>query len=65
MKLKRCTSESGRHSWKHERNFIDKRVHVGPHGTAVAMAQRGEYRCNTCGMKKVGIPSFAAGGMQP
>lgn len=54
MKLKRCTSDNGRHSWRHVRNFTDKRIHAGPHGTAYAFARRGEYRCDTCGDEKVG-----------
>lgn len=54
MKLKRCTSDSGRHSWRHIRNFTDKRVHVGALGTSVAFSRHGEYQCSTCGEKKVG-----------
>ncbi len=54
--MKPCTSDTGRYRWGHVKNFTDKRVHVGPHGTAITFKQAGLYRCTICGAKKAGAP---------
>lgn len=49
-----CTSDSGRHRWAHTKNATVKRLHAGPHGTAIQFARVGLYRCEICSAEKVG-----------
>lgn len=53
-KLRKCSSESGRHTWKHYRNKVVKTQTL----TTVQLSEKGIYSCTVCKLAKFGAPVY-------
>ena len=62
MKLKKCTSSKGRHTWEFEGNIILKTMRQTATHITVNLSTRGKYFCATCGAKKYGASHITLGG---
>lgn len=55
--LRKCSSESGRHSWKHYRNKVVQTQSM----KSVQLTDKGIYSCTSCKLAKFGAPVYRPG----